>query len=213
MISVNVVLRKRLDLTRKRNDSMLPYVNIGMIMNKPFKKLTDQKWTGISSQVLKFVISHTTVLQNDIFWNLVEWQDVVSSSPALQEFLSRNSLDVRNASVIYIDQKDAAFNRKIHVDIDKAKIILFPLLNCGGSRTVFYDVDDSELQIEWQENNSDLRYLGVGQGAYREIGSFTLDCPVAMDTGIPHAVHVDSSAIFPRVSFAMRFNNSIDHMF
>ncbi len=182
-------------------------------MTIPFKKLVDVEWAGISEQVLFYVIRNTPILQNDIFWNLVEWTDVVDNSPSLQKFITDYKLDVLNSSVIYIDHQEAAFNQKIHVDIDRAKIILFPLLNCNNTRTVFYDVAEEDLEVEWQNNNEELKYFGVKKGHHREIGSFTLDCPVAMDTGVPHAVHVSPEAVFPRLSFAMRFNNSIDHLF
>jgi len=122
--------------------------------------------------------------------------------PSLKKFLARHKLMPVLMSVVIFDP--ATMYTRIHSDpLETYVRILWPVKNCLGSSTKFYNVPKEFLiegtQNNWKDpdkNNLD-HYTNIEQGVYYatldrewpEIDQFELSAPIVFNGAVPHGVN------------------------
>jgi hypothetical protein len=202
-------------------------------MQKPFKFLNILNHEQVSQEILLFLEHHTDLI-NDCpqFWNPVEIKKVLQHVPSLKKFLARYRLMPVQMSVVIFDP--ATMYTRIHSDpLETYVRILWPVKNCLGSFTKFYDVPKEFLiegtQNNWKDpdkNNLD-HYTNIEQGVYyatldrewTEIDQYELSAPIAFNGAVPHGVNPGPGNASPRdhasvhqdfrISFTVLFDQNL----
>lgn len=183
-------------------------------MNKIYHYLNIKNYQDISEKIYHYVKNHTNILNDKIFWNNLDFDDVMVQIPEIDEAFKELNLFVRKFSIIYAD---AGFEGGIHIDhspLDPEPAparCLWPVKNCQGSETKFFDVDEKFITLRYLENQ--MPYLHIDETGIRgEIGSFELTQPLIFNPGIPHGVWTNKNYTEPRLSATMAFHNPPDHL-
>jgi hypothetical protein len=191
-------------------------------MQKPYKFLNVQNHEQVSQEVLAFIEQHTNLINNrPQFWNPVEIKSVLRHVPSLKQLLTRCKLIPIEMSVIIFDP--ATTYTRIHADpLETYVRLLWPVKNCQGSVTKFYDIP-KELLVEGTETDwkdpSEIHldhYTDVDQGVWYppldrewpQIDQVELLAPIAFDGSVPHSVHPAPGMDF-RISFTIFFDQNL----
>jgi hypothetical protein len=202
-------------------------------MKKPFKFLNLQNHEQVSQEILLFLEHHTNLI-NDCpqFWNLVEINTVLQHVPSLKKFFTRYKLMPIQMSVVIFDPK--TMYTRIHSDpLETYVRLLWPVKNCLGSFTKFYDIPKEFLVKGTPYNWKDLdknkldHYTNIEQGVYYatldrewpQIDQFELSSPIVFNGAVPHGVNPapsnelskDSASVHQdfRISFAVFFDQNL----
>ena len=188
-------------------------------MKKSYKFLNVQNHQQVSQEVLAFLEQHTDLLNEcPQFWNPLEIKTVLTHVPSLMKFLKQHKLFPTEISAIIFDPQ--TMYTRIHADPLQTYVrILWPVKNCLGSVTKFYDIPKELLtegtQTDWKDPNKVHldHYTNVDQGVYyppldREwisVDQVELSAPIAFDGSVPHSVHPAPGKDI-RISFTIFFD-------
>ena len=202
-------------------------------MQKPYKFLNLENHEQVSQELLVFLEQHTGLI-NDLphFWNSLELNTVLEHVPSLMKFLKQYKLSPIEISVIIFDPN--TMYPRIHADpLETYVRILWPVKNCLGSLTKFYDVPKEFLLEGTQTDARDLskvnfaHHNSLAQGVYYppldrewpQIDQYELSAPIAFNGAVPHSVHpapnnewsTDSTNMRQnfRISFTMFFDRNL----
>ena len=141
-------------------------------MNTIYKFLNIKDHHIVSEQMFAFVRDHSGLLVlNPQFWTDLDVKTVLHHVPALSKLLKRNSLTPKQIAVIIVNPDNET---DIHTDTLEPYVrILWPVKNCAGSRTKFYDIPRSFLRVEPPGRDS----------------TNIACCPIVFDGSNAHAVH------------------------
>jgi hypothetical protein len=158
-------------------------------MTTPYKFLNVKDHHIISEQMFAFVRDHSGLLVLDPqFWTDLDVEAVLDHVPALKKLLERNSLTPKQIAVIIVDPAPDAI---IHTDTLEPYVrILWPVKNCEGSKTKFYNIPRSFLRIEPPGNHStNIGFYPTVEHDWRVIGEVELTSPIVFDSSTAHDVH------------------------
>jgi hypothetical protein len=165
---------------------------------------------AISDEVYSYVTEHTEILKprNPIFFNDVDVFSMLKYTPLLAEFLQQQSLIPKQISVVVVPSDMDPY---LHVDtIDPYVRLLWPVKNCIGARTKFYDVPRECLKLEHNiMGSSNIYYNITEQQEWASLGEIELTQPVIFDASVAHEVHPAPDATEPRISFTMGFDRDL----
>jgi hypothetical protein len=86
--------------------------------------------------------------------------------------------------------------------------LLWPLKNCAGSETKFYNLKKSQGQLIGAEYEGwYIRYPTDHRGDV--IDQFELTGPIVLDTSVPHSIHPDKILDDIRISFTIAFDPTL----
>ena len=191
-------------------------------MQKPFEFLDIPNHSQVSEEMLQFVEQHTDIV-NDCpqFWNPVDISTVLAHVPSLKHFLAQIKLIPIQISVIVFDP--STMYTRIHSDpLDTYVRLLWPVKNCLGSVTRFYDIPQHLMvegnKTEWKDISKKHldHYTNVDQGVYYPplnsewpvIDQLELSAPVAFDGSVPHGVYPAAEPGI-RISFSVFFDPNL----
>ena len=179
-------------------------------MKLVYKLYDVENHQAISEEVYNYVIDHTEILKprNPIFFNDVDIFSMLKYTPLFVEFLQKQSLIPKQIAVAVVTP---GANSQLHVDtIDPYVRLLWPVKNCAGSRTKFYDVPRECLELEHNSAGaSNVYYNIIGQQEWSPLDEIELTQPVVFDASVAHIVHSAPDATEPRISFTIGFDRDL----
>ena len=172
-----------------------------------YKKLDIPNHRLISDKLFDYVTNRTQILDKKIFWNYVRVPQVFESIPELKELTEAHNLNVSAMAVIYAPP---GLEGAIHIDYGLDVRILWPIRNCEGSYTRFFDIDKQYIQVARLPNNEPY-YKITKPEPYEVIDELELTQPVVFDSGIAHGVYTNPNCNEPRLTFTIRCSDSMKH--
>jgi len=165
-----------------------------------YKFLSVDHHEEISKEIYRYIVEQTDILDKQIFWNSVEVDKILEFIPLLQEHLIKEKLTALSMAVICTPAKTQGY---IHIDTVPDIRILWPVKNCEGSITKFFDIDSSYVELVYLENG--VPYMNITHpGPYPQLGEFELTSPVLFNPGIGHGIYTNTNIDEPRISFAIK---------
>jgi len=173
-----------------------------------YKKLDIVNHTAISDKMYEFVVNQTPILKRKIFWSYVNVHQVFKFIPELKDITDSYSIEVAAIAVIYAPP---GFEGAVHIDYAKDTRILWPIKNCEGSYTRFFNIDPKYIERARLENNEPY-YKITQDEPYELIEQLELLQPVMFDSSIAHGVYTNPLCQEPRLTFTIRSKESLKHL-
>lgn len=181
-------------------------------MNKIFKFLDVDNHQEISDEIYNFVLNHSDLLDSDakFLFSLMDVDNMLTHTPLLQKFLQEKSLCPTVIGIV-VTHADSPSN--LHVDyVDNPNTtyirILWPVRNCQGSRTIFYNVPVESLQLVEQPNGKP--YYNIPDGQTLEYAEeFELTSPVVFDVSVAHEIIPAPGSTQHRISCSIGFDRAL----
>jgi hypothetical protein len=165
---------------------------------------------AIGDEVYNFVVNHSNILtpSRPVYFNDVSIPDMLTHTPMLVDFLQQSSLVPKQIAVIVVAP---GAKLQLHVDTaDPYVRILWPVKNCAGARTKFYDVPREYLELERNSRDSSNIYYGITeQREWPSLGEIELTQPVIFDASVAHEVLPAPDATEHRISFTIGFDRDL----
>jgi hypothetical protein len=175
---------------------------------KCYKKLDIPNHQSISNKLNEFVINKTRILQKKIFWTYVNVPQIFQFIPELKAITDSYAIDVAAMAVVYAPP---GLEGAVHIDYAKDTRILWPVKNCHGSYTRFFNIDPEYIEVARLENNEP--YYKITQvEPYDVIDELELTEPVVFDSSIAHGVYTNPNCLEPRLTFTIRSKESLSHL-
>ena len=165
---------------------------------------------AISDEVYNYVVNHTEILKpkTPVFFNDVSIMSMLRHAPLLKDFLQQRLLEPRQISVVVVPSDMDPY---LHVDtIDPYVRLLWPVKNCMGSHTKFFDIPKEYLQLEYDPVGSTSSYFTITESRdWSSLGEVELTQPVIFDASVAHAVYPAPNATGHRISFTIGFDRDL----
>ncbi len=198
-----------LSVNLSRHGSVFNVDQISIDMNKIWKYLNVSNHQEISDELYQYATSQTDLLIDPDKLNNLHWQHVPSimiHCPKLREFLNNQYLMPVKMGFIVIHTKEWVPTHADHVD--HYVRLLWPVKNCAGSETKFYNLKKSQGQLIGAEYEGwYIRYPADHSG--NVIDQFELTGPIVLDTSVPHSIHPDKILDDIRISFTIAFDPTL----
>lgn len=179
-------------------------------MKLVYKFLEVDNHQAISAQMYDFVVNHTDVLKpkTPLFFTEVDIVRTLTHVPLLKDFLQERFLAPNKISIVVVAPDVEPY---LHVDtVDPYVRLLWPLYNCAGSKTKFYDIPRKYLRLEFNSvGASNIYYNITEQRDWLSLGEVELTQPVVFDASVAHAVHIAPNATEYRISFTVGFDRDL----
>lgn len=174
----------------------------------PFKFISVENQQLISDKLYDYIVEHTDILKKAWQWNTVKKDDVLKFVPELAVEL-RKIIDADIKTISIIHRKPNA-QGGIHIDFGGATRVLWPVRNCAGSYTKFFDLNGNEV-VEKRGSEGD-RFLDIIHTyPLKEIAAVELTSPIVFDSGIPHGVYTNPKLNEPRLTVTIAFSKDIKY--
>ena len=166
----------------------------------------------ISNDVYKYMVRHTNFLKTSEFWNWTDYKDLLRHVPALDAWLQSKNLNPDMIAIIqsYWNMEQEANLNSLHVDVDQALRILWPIKNCHGTTTKFYDIGSQYLKLTTLEEGTEY-YEITSAGPWNVIDEFELCQPVLFNPGVAHCIFLNRKMTQPRWSMTIGFDKISRH--
>ena len=156
-----------------------------------------------------FVVNNTSILRNKIFWSYVNVPQVLQFIPELKEVTDSYGIRIDAMAVIWAP---SGLEGAIHIDYAKDIRILWPIRNCAGSFTRFFNVDPKYVEVARLTNNEPY-YIITQPEPYEVLDNLELTQPAVFDSSIAHGVYTNPLCTEPRLTFTIRSKQSMSHLF
>lgn len=164
----------------------------------------------ITNKLVEFVETQTNILSGEHFWHFVGIKRIMDFIPEFNDFLAAHNLP-RPIISAFVYAGDMQGN--IHVDKGRDIRLLWPVMNCAGSKTRFFHVEEEYIQLVTDNDLVNSPYNTITKPEpYEQLAELELLEPVVFNSGIPHGIYCNELANGPRVSFTMKFSAPIDHL-
>lgn len=171
-------------------------------MNKPFtyKVLIAPNHEIISRNIYNYIAIKTNILNDPQFWSSVNVQDVLENIPLLTEFLKIHNMKAKAMAVIVTPANTQGY---IHIDTVPDIRVLWPIKNCKGSFTRFFNIDKKFVKLDYLENG--IPYMNITHpGPFEQIDELELIQPVLINPGIGHGIYTNPEITEPRITFTIK---------
>jgi hypothetical protein len=177
-------------------------------MKPIYKFLNIGNFQAISDQMYDFVVNQTDILKpiEPVFFTDVDVGHTLYHVPLLTDFLNQHFLKPTKLSVIVASAKSTPY---LHVDTEDTFVrILWPVRNCVGSRTKFYDIPRQYLKLNHYSDGV-IFYDITEQREWEYLDEFELTSPLVFDASVAHEVHIVPNISEHRISFSIGFDRDL----
>lgn len=177
-------------------------------MRPIYRFLDVDNFQAIGNEVFDYVSNHTDILkpQYPLFFTDTDVRHTLEHTPLLENFLNRQSLIPTKFSIIVAPADMVPY---LHVDtLDPFVRILWPVRNCAGSKTKFYDIPREFLKLNCFPDGV-IYYDIIEQREWELVDEFELSAPLIFDASVAHAVHPATDATGHRISFSVGFDRDL----
>jgi hypothetical protein len=179
-------------------------------MRPIWKFLEVDNYQDISDEVYQYLLDHTSILDTRLttFYNEVDVFQILKHVPSLRKFLSDNLLVPEFMAIVVVVPGESS---NLHVDHFTPYVrVLWPVKNCSGSLTKFYDIPRDllkEATNQWA--STDIYYEPTVKKDWPLIDQFELTRPLVFDVSVAHEVCPAPDTIGHRISFTIGFNRDL----
>jgi hypothetical protein len=176
-----------------------------------YKYIDINNYEIISEKIYDFVLTKTDILQGNPkqVWNNLSNKQFLDCVPELAESFKELGQGL-SAVLITIFKVEPKTNISVHTDGGNHARLLWPVRNCKGSYTKFYEVDERNIE---KRNTGDGKYahiLNVKDANLLE--SVELIKPIVFKPWIPHGIMTNPSCEEPRLTLTISFNKSLEYL-
>lgn len=172
---------------------------------KPYQFINVNRVNEISDKLYKYVIEKTDILEKKWDWNTLPLKEMLNYIPELAEECSK--IIPAPMTMISIVHRNPQHPIGIHVDISKYNHrVLWPIRNCQGSYTRFYDLNGNTVSIQKGKQGDAFKVISQTNPLI-EIDAVELTGPIVFNTQIPHSVSVNPVCGEARLTATMGFGN------
>lgn len=160
----------------------------------------------ISNKIYDFLITNYDI-EKFIFWNEIDYKKLLNT---IHDF--KNAIDTLKLSIKSIAIIKTKVNGNIHVDYNDINLggprLLWPIKNCNGSETRFFDVKQEWLETVFLENN--IAYNKINNPSpLNQIDQFELSRPVVFNPQVAHGIYCNPIYIEDRISMTISTNEPL----
>jgi len=160
----------------------------------------------ISNKIYNYIVDKTDILSGTAIWNWVNTLEILELIPELKLSLENLNLEAQQISIIKANPRA---NLRIHIDYDREPRMLWPIRNCQGSYTKFFNVEKDNIQKQIGIKG-DIYYLIMNPESAKQIDQLELTQPVIFDPSIPHGVWTNTKFDEPRISMTIKFKTLVE---
>lgn len=177
-------------------------------MAKIYNYLDIKNYQEVSEKLHRYVVDHTSILENKINWTTLDLNHVTKMVPELASTLS--SVIPNRIVMVAIFYAQPGLAGSIHIDVGPLTYrVLWPVHNCQGSSTKFFDINGNEI-IE-QFSGGTARYLSVdNKHPVFEIADVPTSAPFVFDVRVPHGIYTNPDIDGPRLTATIGFENDYE---
>ena len=179
-------------------------------MSKCFKFLNVKNHQILSNEIYDYLGKRTKLLSNSqpIFFTDLDVKDVIKNVRSVRKFLATHKLVAKRLIIIMVPPGNQT--QDLHFDrLEPYVRILWPIRNCQGSTTKFFNSDPAKANLYYLKNK--IPYYDTGDRlTSRMIDQFELTQPLVFDSGVAHSVHTASDATKYRISFSIGFDEDLE---
>ena len=167
-----------------------------------YQYLNIENHQAISESIKKYLIDHTSVFEEKLMWKFLDVNQLISHVPEIEKIFSAFDLKISIAAAVY---RKPFSQGGIHIDTSEFYRVLFPVMNCQGSKTKFFEYDETKFRAGGGGDGDKNLTLIQGQ-QLKFLDEFELSRPVIFNPKIPHGVYSNPVCKEPRVSITFGFN-------
>jgi hypothetical protein len=172
-----------------------------------FKYLDIENHELISDKLYQYVLTHTDILKNKIYWNTLDLEHVLEHVPELKTTL--NKIIHSRIVLVAIFYTPPGFSGGAHIDAGPLEHrVLWPVHNCKGSYTKFFDLNGNQL-VEKMTDGNDPYYLVEGDNPLIEIASAETTKPLVLHVKSVHGIYTNQEYTQPRLTATIGFFDPI----
>ena len=179
-------------------------------MKSVYKFLNISNYEKLSNEVYDYLSKRTTLLSDPrpIFFTDLDVKDVIKNVRSVRAFLARHKLVAKRFMIIIVPPGNQTQN--LHFDrLEPYVRILWPIRNCQGSTTKFFNSDPAKSRLAYLENK--IPYYDPSDFlTSRMIDQFKLTQPLVFDSGVAHSIHTASDVTKHRISFSIGFDEDLE---
>ena len=158
----------------------------------------------ISEKICHHILNKTDVIKDSVMWNWINHFQLLNDIPEIAQLFKQLTLEVERIAIINAPPKIIG---NIHIDYDKVPRFLWPIRNCRGSFTNFYDFDtDNIINHTGPKGDKSFHIRDVEKARYVE--SLELIAPVVFKPWVAHNVVTNPEYTTSRLSMTIKFKNS-----
>ena len=179
---------------------------------KYYKYLPELNWCPVSEKLKQYVIDNAQTFLTEKnytinMWNHLNKNELFTYVPEIIELFKPMNLTIFRMAFFITGSRHSS----IHRDEDpKTNFrITLPVLNCENTETRFYTTIAETSRIEQPDG---VPYNALDPKKCTHVDSYFLDKPVVVRINEPHQVFVEKTAIIPRVSCTIAFNEDISYL-
>jgi hypothetical protein len=161
----------------------------------------------ISSKVYDYIINNTDILNRNHSWHYLQYLDVLGQIPELKTALDNLNLIPCMMAIVSCKPDSTV---KVHVDSGPSTRILWPVKNCSGSYTKFFDVPEDCI-VERKGPEGDTYFEITSLENAKLLDQINLTSPVVFTPKIPHGVWPNTESGI-RLSLTIQFTRPIDYL-
>ena len=177
----------------------------------PFKHISVENQQIISDKLYDYVLRYTNILNNEWSWNTLKKDHVLKFVPEMiTECKKIIDADITMVAIVFARPKRTV---GIHIDSGNSERfrLLWPIRNCTGSYTKFFDLNGNEI-IEKIGKEGDKFFTIGDKFPLIEIGAAELTTPIVFDSRIPHGVFTNPMCLGARLTATIGFAKDLRYL-
>jgi hypothetical protein len=159
----------------------------------------------VSEKLYQYILNHTNILDEDhVRWITLELDHVLSHVPELQQ-ATKQVIPAR-IIMVAIFYTPAKFEGGVHVDHGPLDYrILWPVHNCKGSSTRFFDLNGNKITEEYTSEGNPY-YVIEDKHPLVEIANVVTTAPFLFNTKTAHGIYTNPEFDQPRLTATIGFD-------
>jgi len=163
----------------------------------------------ISNSIKNYIENKTNTLEEKLPWKFLDIASLLEDVPELNTVFEIWNLQIIMAAAIY---RRPYSQGGIHIDSSHFYRVVWPVINCQGSKTKFFKPDLKKFKPgSGKEGDQNLSLISGNKLEF--LGEFELISPVIFNPKIPHGVYCDPLSNEHRVSVTFGFDRDPRHVF
>ena len=174
--------------------------NHQQISNKLLDLVTNSLYSNYNPKTKNTYFSFTPtpgqpkfdIRNNNEFWNMLDYQDLLTHVPELKEALDKLGVTIVNMNLIMVKTGEAVLHSDLSGNPALTERINWPIVNALTSETRFYKMKPAPATkvgraVSGEPNKGFIMYSPAEIESW--LGTYTLSQPLIFNFKIPHSVH------------------------
>jgi hypothetical protein len=170
---------------------------------KPYQFIQINQAELITNKLYSYIIEKTDILEKRWDWNTLILKDVLAYVPELEEECAK--VIPAPITMVSIVHRNPGAVGGVHIDVGNYNYrILWPIKNCAGSYTRFYDLNGNKIITTYGKQGDEFKTISKDY-ALVEIDAVELIAPIIFNTQVPHGVYTNPNFTESRLTATIGF--------